>query len=186
MIRDSIRKKFIEIRKNIKNKKEKSAIICEKVINSDYFKNASYIGVYSSLPNEVDTLGIIKEALKQKKIVACPRVEGKIMRFYKISSEKDLSEISSLGIKEPQKDLNNLILPSEFDLMIIPGVAFDKEMNRYGYGGGYYDKYLEGLDVLKVGIAFDEQISKTKFSDITYQDVFLDIIYTEKQTIEKY
>ena len=186
MIRDSIRKKFIEIRKKVKDKKEKSIIICDKVIESDDFKHSEVIGVYSALENEVSTLKIITEALKQKKIVACPRVEGKIMRFYRISSVKDLSELSPKGIKEPKKDLNKLVLPSEFDLMIVPGVVFDKEMNRYGYGGGYYDKYLEGLDVIKVGIAFDEQISKTKFSDVTYQDVFLDIIYTDKQTITKY
>jgi 5-formyltetrahydrofolate cyclo-ligase len=186
MKKETIRKQFIEKRKLVEDKAGKSEIICRKLLNSDLYKHSECIGVYASKEDEVDTTLFITQALEDKKTIVCPRVEGSIMNFYKIKDLKDLSTISSYGVREPKKDANNFVIPSSIDLMIVPGVAFDYEMNRYGYGKGFYDKYLAGLYILKAGICFDEQVSKDNLVGVKDNDVLLDVIYTDKQVITKY
>ena len=69
------------------------------------------------------------------------------------------------------------------DLIIVPGVAFDRENNRLGYGKGYYDRFLTSKDILKIGLAFSEQI--VDFLECDNYDIPMDIIISDKKTFYK-
>lgn len=128
--------------------------IVEKVLQTQMYKECSTIYTYVAYKREVETKGLILQAWKDGKKVAVPRVEGEVMNFYYITSLDEL-ENSDMGIPEP-KPVNPA--DDEFALMVMPGVAFDKNMNRIGYGGGYYDRYLEEHTNLKrLAIAFEFQ-----------------------------
>lgn len=137
---------------------------------------ASLIACYVSLPLEVDTLSIIQELLKSKRIVV-PKVNGDMMDFYEIYSLNDLKE-GHFHVLEPTT--NFLIQPQEIDCMLVPLVAFDENLYRVGYGKGYYDKYFALCsDYDKIGLAFEFQ----KVTDIQTNefDIPLDEVITENK-----
>ena len=103
------------------------------------------------------------------------------MQFYYIDSLKDL-RAGTLGILEPTN--TDLAIPKEGDLFIIPGLAFDKNKNRIGYGRGYYDKYFKEykhVNFIKIALAFDYQIIRE--IPVDEHDVKLDRIISPKKTI---
>lgn len=141
-------------------KKQWDATILHKILKSEFYKNAEVIFTYVSFQGEVDTIKIIETALSEGKTLCVPKVISKKegMEAYKITSLADL-ERSSYGILEP-KDESQLISPLDIDLLIMPGVAFDKNNGRIGYGGGFYDRYLKRIDpgAHKIALAYDFQI----------------------------
>ena len=149
-----LRETYLKIRNEILNPSEKSEIITRKILNSDSYKNAKVIGIYKSFSSEVDTTLLIEEALKEK-IVAVPIVKNKKMFFSKIEKETKYRK-NKFGIEEPIQ----VERIDKIDLLITPGVCFDKEKNRIGYGGGYYDRYIEEKDIDSIAICFEEQIYK--------------------------
>ncbi len=131
-----------------------SDTIVEKVLASDMYKSSDTIYTYVAYKREVETKKLIQQAWKDGKKVAVPRVEGSVMNFYYITSFDQL-EKSNMGIPEPKPENP---ANDEYALMVMPGVAFDKQMNRIGYGGGFYDRYLEAHTNLKrLAIAFEFQ-----------------------------
>lgn len=118
---------------------------------------------FVSYGTELDTLNILKQVLQhpisgRMLRVAVPRVEGREMDFYEIHSMEDL-EPGYQGILEPKADCPEVEAREGF--MLLPGLAFDREGNRVGYGGGYYDRYLERYGserLLTVAVAFDYQV----------------------------
>lgn len=131
-----------------------SDAIIEKVLATDMYKNCETIYTYVAYKREVETKGLIQQAWKDGKKVAVPRVEGSVMNFYYITSLDQL-ENSDMGIPEPKPENP---ADDEYALMVMPGVAFDRTMNRIGYGGGFYDRYLEEHPNLKrLAIAFEFQ-----------------------------
>ena len=160
-------KKKTETRRKIKAMKEElteeqikeySHKIAWKVINSDYYKSADVIYPYIAYNQEVLTDEIIEDAFKSGKKVAAPRVCGDHMDFHYITDLEHF-ELSEFNIPEPLATAEVANDPRV--LIIMPGVAFDPNLNRIGYGGGFYDKYLANHpDVLftKVAITYDFQI----------------------------
>lgn len=157
MNKEIIRKKYIEIRKNIENKDVKSEIIFNKLISLDLYKEANVIALYNNLKSEVDTSKLIKYSLKIGKTVLLPRVVNNNLKFYKVTFNDELIK-SSFGVFEPSENENNYVSSKKINLMIVPGVCFDKSKNRMGFGKGYYDRYLENTNINTIGICFDEQI----------------------------
>ncbi len=152
MNKDELRKEMIKKRKAILNKKEISTIIVDKVINLDIFKEARIVAIYNSMKDEVDTSYLIKEAMKEK-IILLPKIIDNKMAFIKIDRRTKYLK-SNFGVLEPLGDVYN----DKIDLIIVPGLAFDSNLNRLGFGKGYYDEYLTNKDIYKIGLAFDEQI----------------------------
>lgn len=137
-IKDELRKSYKKIREEdfISGNDASS---CEKTfLLSDFYKNSDTLLIYHSFGYEQKTTGLITVALKDKKQVFLPRVNGKSMDFFLLEGLNDLAD-GTFGIKEPTSDvrfnLNNAVC-------IVPGLAFDKKGYRLGYGAGYYDKYL--------------------------------------------
>ena len=141
------------------------------------FKNAGRILVYADYNHEVVTEYLIREAWKAGKEVAVPKVVGKDMVFYKLT---DFSQLESgyFGIPEP---VSGEIVEWPEALMIMPGVAFDRANHRVGYGGGFYDRYLEKHPQLeRVAIAFSFQMLPEVPTEPT--DICPQIVVTEEET----
>lgn len=137
-----------ELRGHIRNLKRqmleadivsKSKILCSHFLASDAYRNAKTIYGYLSYNQEVRTMPILEQAIQDGKKVALPKCYGPEMRFIFI---EDLTRIgkSSCGVPEPLAD--EPIANDETALVLMPGLAFDQDGHRMGYGGGYYDKFL--------------------------------------------
>lgn len=158
-----------EIRKEILKKRRacpeeerafRSSVITEKVTGHPWFQESASIYCYVDFDSEVKTRALIETALVMRKQVFVPKVQGSEMEFYPISALEQL-KIGSFGILEPEA---HLPVPVEKEgaavLMIMPGVAFDCERNRIGYGGGYYDRYLKKHAGFRtIALAFECQIT---------------------------
>ncbi len=155
----------------------KSNHIHEKLIETGPFKSSTGIFTYFGVNNEVETKALIEFALGEGKRVAVPKCFGKgLMRFYAINSIGEL-KLSSLGLWEPFL-LEHEALPDLNTLLIVPGVVFDKKLNRMGFGMGYYDRYLASHTYDKaIALAYTCQV----LSEIPTQpwDVKMDAIITE-------
>lgn len=177
MNKEVLRKKYKKIRNNISNQTKKSQQITKKLINEKIYKEAKVIAIYSSIDSEVKTIPLAKIALNNKKTLAYPKIIDKNnMEFYKINCLEELKE-GNFHILEPTS--NKKIDKEKIDLIIIPGICFDLNKNRIGYGKGYYDSYLQGTNIKKVGICYEKQITtKTIITD--KQDIKMDWIITEE------
>ncbi len=158
MDKKSIRRLYKEKRRNMDALEVSlsSEEILNIFISSEEYKASNNILTYVSHDNEVDTSNLIKTALNDNKNVAAPKVYGDIMHFHRISSLEDLKE-GAFGILEPG---GNEIFEPQNGIIIVPGIAFDGECHRVGYGGGYYDRFLEANGgLLSVAFAYDFQIT---------------------------
>ena len=134
-----------------------SLAVCRRLIDSDCFRNASSVFAYASLSGEVETCYLSEKILACGKILALPKVTGSDMTFYRI---EDLTKLSrgAMGILEPDESLGALT-PGKEDLIVMPGLAFDRQKHRVGYGGGYYDRYLQRWpEGHRIALAFSFQI----------------------------
>ena len=118
---------------------EKSRILAEKFIASDAYRNASAIYGYLPYNQEVRTVPMLEQALRDGKRVAVPKVYGDEMKFIFMD---DLSKVEAgyAGIPEPVADAP--VADDVTALVLMPGLAFDPQGHRIGYGGGFYDKFL--------------------------------------------
>lgn len=140
----------------------KSLVIGDKLFKMGEFQRAKTILFYASFDGEVETFEMMREAQKLGKKIGLPGIrksEKKIVPMVVASLEVDL-ETGPYGIKQPKIDRANTLEKDRLDMVVVPGVAFDKQNNRLGRGGGYYDRFLGSLPsrVSTVGLAFDFQI----------------------------
>ena len=117
----------------------KSRILGEKLFETALYRQAKTIYGYLPYNQEVRTIPILEQAIWDGKRVAVPKVYGEVMKFHYLS---DLSRVETgyAGIPEPLGD--EPVAEDETALVLMPGLAFDKEGHRIGYGGGFYDKFL--------------------------------------------
>ena len=176
MYKRSIRKEIIE--KRIKMSSEEvndlSLRICNSILESEEYRNASTILAYMSIRNEVKLDRVIEQALADGKSVYIPKTYGnRRMEFYLYDGE---FVSGSFGIKEPKnteeerrfkkdvisKEVNQTSFEEYTDiktLIIVPGVAYDSSGHRLGYGGGYYDTYLSDIKgVTSIGVGYSFQL----------------------------
>lgn len=181
MEKSELREKVLKIRNGILRKSEKSAIIMNNIF--PLIKKFDVLGIFVSMENEVNTIPIITAVLKMGKTVAVPVVSGDRIDFYKISGIDELQQKGKYNIREPLPSVEKIILPQQIQVIVCPGIAFDKDFNRLGYGKGYYDKYLCNTSAFKIGICFSEQLLESVPAD--ENDVKMDCIVTEKRIIKK-
>ena len=173
-----IRKKIFAARKQCSEEQieKMSRKITEKVISLPVFEQENKILVYADYNHEVVTRYLIEEAWQAGKEVAVPKVVGKDMVFYKLTDFAQL-EKGYFGIPEPAR---GEIVQWEEALMIMPGVAFDRQNHRVGYGGGFYDRFLEKHPyITRVAVAFEFQMMSEVPVEST--DISPEIIVTEKE-----
>ncbi len=179
-IRKIIKRKREEIDKQIK--KELDLRIMNNFFNSDYINKSNVIFIYVNMESEINTVDIITRLLNMGKRVAVPKVlpGNKEMVALEIKSLSDLNESGAFGILEP--DITKKDVGDEVDLIILPGLAFDKRGYRIGYGGGFYDRFLQRYNnVKRVSLCYNFQI----IENIPEEDFdeAIDIIITEDKII---
>lgn len=169
-------------------RQQKSTLICKQVIEQKEFQTADKVLLFASFKSEVDTIDIFKEARRLRKDIYYPRVIGKEMEFYEVYTQEELRE-GYRGIREPEANPCRKISLHADDriFVLMPGVAFDESGNRIGYGGGYYDKFLQQLElrlsqknIYKIAIAYECQIVEVGMIENEEHDVKPDFIITEE------
>lgn len=173
-------------RRNRLSKEQVSSLsneIGKQIIKSELFQNAFHICVYQAFRNEVCCDTIMEEAFKSGKHVYVPvtDMETKTMEFYEVF-EDTLWKPGAYDILEPCISKDNSIL-KEKALVFMPGLLFDKDKHRVGYGGGYYDKYFMSHPFhTLVGLCYDFQVVDC----LPYEehDMIPDYIATEKGIME--
>ena len=159
-----------EMRKNILAKRNNldmeycdriGEVLLERLISGEYLKNINTVFIYVSTGKEVSTLPTIEYMLNNSIQVCVPKVTGcGNMKAVEIKSLSNLG-IGKFGIYEPVDNIVQMSIPIP-TLAIIPGLAFDKEGYRIGYGGGYYDRYFSNFnnleEVYKLGVCYDFQL----------------------------
>ena len=186
-MKKEFRKNVIALRKekDLDFIKHNSDIITDKLLNLDCIKNAKNIMLYLDFNNEVSTDSLIKKLLDLGKIVSSPitlKEERKLIPS-QITDLKNGIQYGAYNIREPKPECSPAINIKDLDVVIVPAVAYDKNCYRLGYGGGFYDRFLENLrkDAVTIGIAFDLQI----FDEVPKEahDAQLDYIVTESRIL---
>ena len=175
LIREKIKKKKQQL--TDKEKEIEAANVFEKIEALPEFINAHNIMIYWSMPDELPTHNFIIRWSK-KKTMLLPVVKGEDMLIKPFSTKEELKQ-GSLGIWEPdvQKEYLNSI-----DLVIVPGVAFDRDKSRLGRGKGYYDRYFINKRIVKIGVCFDFQLLES--IPIDSFDIKMDKVVTNSFLIE--
>ena len=129
------------------------------LLNQDAIKEANTIAITLSNRPEVDTTFIIEQLWKMNKRVVVPKCtpEDRSMKFYAIESFAQ-TERAYKNILEPIPEYTELVEKEHIDTIVVPGVVFDPEGYRIGFGGGYYDRYLKDFEGTKISLAFNEQL----------------------------
>ncbi|KTW28049.1 5-formyltetrahydrofolate cyclo-ligase [Pneumocystis carinii B80] len=174
--------------------------VTDSLIRLPEFKKSKSISIYLSMVHgEISTDEIIKHSHQMGKKIYVPFIDGSEMFMFYLHPTEDPSLFvkNKWGIPQPSKNTANGILREEamdkngLDLIIIPGIAFDRNLNRLGHGKGYYDKYLAKINhwseknnrntPLKIGLALNEQLVDTV--PINSLDIKLDILLLQNQII---
>lgn len=158
---------------------EKSINFTKKFLLLDYLNTYHTFMLFMPYKNEIDTTYLINRLLSEKKRVVLPKVDktsNTINAFEVTNLTSDLIS-GAYGIMEPTEQLLK-ILPSEIDLILLPGVAFDRKGYRLGYGGGYYDRFLLDTGAFKLGVAFEFQVIEQ--IPVESWDIQLDKILTDE------
>ena len=178
-IRQTIKLKRLALSSN--EVQRRSGSVFQHLIESDFYQNAQSIACYISVKNEVDTHHLIQTALKNSKQIGVPVTDPDgHMAFQAISSLNILHPVR-FGLLEPPRDTNAEIPPESFDLILLPGLAFDNRGNRIGSGGGYFDRFLPTTPARTAALSYDFQILNQIPTDS--HDIRLDYIITESSVI---
>lgn len=179
-LRKIMREKRRSMDKNQKNLLDKE--LRERLFDSEEYQNSKIIFVYVSLEEEINTIEVIKKAFADGKIVTVPKImKNNEMKALKINSldELTLGYCNILEPREDAQDLSNIV-----DLTIVPGLAFDNQNKRLGYGGGFYDKFFEKYkNSFKTALCYDYQFVETVYAE--KYDVSVDMIISNIYIVRK-
>ena len=176
-----LRKEILQKRNSLSDSQitSKSKLIQEKIIGRMEFIESKSIGIYLPIGSEVRTNSIINNALESEKKVLLPRIITNDLHYYVIEKhdlDRDSFDVNKFGIKEPKK--TNMKLDF-IDLLIVPGIVFDSNGYRIGYGHGYYDRFMVEKRFSKsIGLAYDIQVVKNPIPK-SELDKKIDLLITE-------
>ena len=157
--------------------------IAKRVINSQAFRYAKNVLIYSACRNEVSTELIFEACLEKGKRVYFPKTfSGGNMEFYCVCDKTELAK-GRYGIYEPKDDTAKFEYnPSELSLCLVPALCFDRRGFRLGYGGGYYDRFIKSRpEIIYAGLEYDALFLDEIPFDKRY-DKKADIVFTERGT----
>ncbi len=164
-------------------RKTKSKKACQNLISTDEFQRASIVMMYLSLPHEVDTSEAILHAWQLGKTVAVPKIswQQRHMIPVQITSLETGFSTGAWGLRNPT---GGLPIPfGDIDLVVAPALGFDRQGNRLGRGGSFYDRFFANKDVkaVRCGLAFAEQVLDT--IPVTESDQPVHFLVTDEEII---
>ena len=179
IMKNQLRQNMLSMRKsmNFCDVQQKSQKIFEHLKKQKEFLNSKNIMIYLSCNNEVDTTHIINFCLENNKCVCVPKITAQgVMMAVKINNLDFNNEFikNKYGIYEPKSNCE--IKPGDIDLIIVPMVASDTKLNRIGYGGGYYDRFLLKTNAYKIGLCYDFQLIKDALLPTEDTDIKMDMV----------
>ena len=161
----------------------RSRAACERLMSTEQFQGASTVMLFLSLPYEVDTAEAILGAWQSGKTVAVPKVswEQRHMMPVQINSLETGFSMTSSGLRNPTA--GTPVPFGDIDLVVTPGLGFDRGGNRLGRGGAYYDRFFshEELGALRCGFAFAEQVVDS--IPVTDHDQPVDFLVTDEEVV---
>lgn len=180
-IKKNLRAQYRQFRERLapEQKLRLDSSIQSRLLALPEYAKSGIVFTYVSKPIEVDTIALIEAALANRKRVAVPRclMETYQMEFYEICSAKDL-ESGSFGVLEPIPSKGRLVTDFSGGLCIVPGLSFDAQGYRLGYGKGYYDRFLAEYGGVTVGLCYSGCVQWNLPHG--YYDRPVDILITEK------
>lgn len=181
MTKDQLRQQYLAMRRAMTDSPQKSRIIAKRLF-VDGKPQWNHVFCYLSFANEVDTAGIIQQMLEwgiQVSVPVCDPVTC-TMTPSLISSLANCKK-NTYGILEP---INTVHPDIPLDAALIPGVVFSRDGHRIGFGKGYYDRFLSGLDKqpLKIGLCYDWQL--TEHLPHQSHDITMDRIITDERMLQ--
>ena len=163
--------------------KDYSEKIAENLYNTSIYKESENIFIFVSYKSEVNTHNIIKHSIAEGKKIYVP-VTDSVTKTMKASRLRDFSQLKEgyMHILEPAEEYIEITDSNVLDLVIVPGLLFDKNGYRIGYGGGFYDKFFASLerDVKKLGIGYDFQFTSGNIEHDDF-DIPVDYFLSEKK-----
>lgn len=187
-MKKELRKEIIKKRRllNPKELEDKSHLILDKIMHSVDILRDMNVMIYMDYKNEVKTKDILQYIISQNAHVILPRVDmsNHTLTLHRVENTKELI-LSDYGILEPKLGYNTVTI-NDVDLILAPGVAFDKRGYRLGYGGGFYDQLLshKRKEVQVVALAFDCQMVETVPTEP--HDYRMDMIITESSVFKSF
>ena len=184
-----------ELRQLFRNKRDSlpektrnflSLKVFKKIVQWQVFSDSHIIMTFVSFGSEIDTHRLIKYCLENGKKIVIPKANKKERKLitYLINKFPDDLEIGNYGILEPRQDNCKIIDMKKIDLIFVPGLVFDKNGYRIGYGKGYFDNFLKefGKHTITCGLCFSFQV----MDKINHQkwDKQLEFILNEKSLIK--
>ena len=171
-----LRKKILQEMKTLSQEQKQAMdrVLTERFLQHPFYQEAKTIATYLSFPHEFQTQELIEQALKGGKKVLIPKTYPKGRMEFVVYNPQQLAK-TSFGLLEPQGDLE-VVEPSQIDLIHVPGLAFTTEGYRIGYGGGYYDRYLEHFAGHTMSTIYPCQVQEfnSEDHDIAVQEVLID------------
>jgi 5-formyltetrahydrofolate cyclo-ligase len=164
------------------DRRARSAVITERLIALPELRSAKTVMAFWSFGSEVDTSGLIEALHAAGKRVVLPRVDGREVAAI-VYVPGDPTAATPFGAMEPTSA--EIVRPTEIDVVIAPGVAFDRNGGRVGYGGGFYDRFLRTVraDTPVIGLAFAVQlVDEVPRGE---HDRLVDVVVTEEELIRR-
>jgi len=184
LYKKQIRERFLSIRDSIpsSHREEASRQICEEIVKTSEYKNASVIFMYYAVNSEVSLSALFRRAIEDGKIAAFPRcLPERQLEFLRVYDDNDFV-VGTYNIPEPRRECES-VAPSENALCIIPALAVDLSGTRLGYGGGYYDTFLSSNPgTVRMCVCFDEQVSDEPLPVGVYDENYKRLI-TERRKV---
>ena len=171
-----LRKQVLQEMKAI-SQEQKQAMdqaLTDQFLKHPFYQEAKVIATYLSFPHEFQTQGLIDQALRDGKQVLIPKTYPQGRMEFVVYDPQQLVK-TSFGLLEPQGDLE-VVDRSQIDLIHVPGLAFTTEGYRIGYGGGYYDRYLENFAGHSLSTIYPCQVQEfnSEDHDVPVQEVLID------------
>ncbi len=183
-MKDAVRSQLLKKRFVLSSAKvrSKSSTIVTRLRQFSLFQDAQTILFYVSYDNEVYTHDLIKESLKSKRVIV-PKCETQTQQLVcsQLYRFQDLS-VGSYSILEPSDEAVSAVAVEDIEMILVPGVGFDRRGNRLGHGKGYYDRLFHlATNAVRVGLAFDFQLIEN--IPVEPHDVIMHYIVSESELI---
>lgn len=171
-MKKQLRKEFLTQRNNIGKRREKDQQICE-FINA-IIEKYERIMIYYPISSEPNILSIIENSEKKFYLPYCNKnnIEPRYLENVNDLIKDDVNIYSS-----------KIKTNDELEVVIAPAVACNKQFYRLGYGGGFYDRFLENKDIIKIVVVYDELLTNINFQESF--DISFDYIVTEKEVLKR-